>query len=113
MADQPGDDRAAGERIEVEGVAGGLSLAALRSLLDPSTRDAATIDLDLSQVRVTIPAAALHELVARVLPRGSVTLRENGISVRPGDGSPGLNIGMPDTGVRVRAGSAGIRVETG
>ena len=112
MTDQPGDDRVTDERIEVEGIAGGLSLAALRSLLDPTTREAATIDLDLSQVRVRIPAAALTEFVARVLPQGSVTLRENGISIRPGDGSPGLNIGMPETGIQVRVGLAGIRVET-
>ena len=81
-------------------------------VLDPATRETATVDLDLSQIQVAIPAAALQEIVARVLPQGSISLRENGITVRPGNGSPGVNIGVPEAGVRVRAGSTGIRVET-
>jgi hypothetical protein len=112
VTDRPGDDDAANERIEIGGIAGGLSLSALRAMLDPSTREAATIDIDLSQIQVTLPAAALQEIVARAVPQGSLSLRENGVVLKPGGGSPGLNIGVPGAGVRVRVGTAGIHVET-
>lgn len=110
MTDQPGDDRGASERIEAGGIAGALSLAALRSLLDPETQGAATIDLDLSQLRVTIPASAVHEVIARLLPDGDLVLRDGGITARPGGGAPGVNISVPTGGLRLRVQGSGLTI---
>ena len=112
VAGQVDEDAPATERIEVGGIAGGLSLAALRSVLDPAERAGVTIDLDLSQIRVSIPATALQEILARAMPNAAIDLRDDGLTVRPGGGSPGLSVSLPGAGVRVRIGSAGLQVES-
>lgn len=100
------------ERIEVAGLGGSLSAAALRALLDPATREDATIEIDLGRLAVSIPAASLHAVLAQLMPQGSVEVGAAGLTVRPGGGSPGVRISVPERGVRVRIGADGLRVGT-
>lgn len=99
-------------RVAVQGIAVEVSLGSLRALLDPATREAATIDLDLRDAHIEIPAAALHDVVARFVPGVSLELRDDGLTLRPGGGAPGLRMAGPDDGVRVHIGQHGLRVES-
>jgi len=99
------------ERIEIGGLRAAVSVAALRALLDPATRDEATIEVDLSQLSLNLPAAALNEVFARLMPTGEVSVGDDGVTVRPGGGSPGVMVRVPVSGVRVRIGVAGIQVD--
>lgn len=98
------------ERIEIAGLGGSLSAAALRALLDPATRDEAVIDIDLSQLAISIPAASVRAVLAQFLPDGGPELGAGGVTIRPGGGSPGVRIAVPANGVRIRVGADGVRV---
>lgn len=100
------------ERIEIAGLGGSLSAAALRALLDPATREDATIEIDLSRLAVSISAASLQAVLAHLIPQGSAEVGADGLTVRPGGGSPGVRIAVPEAGVRLRIGADGLRVGT-
>ena len=100
----------ASHRIEVGGLGGSISADALRALLDPATREEAVIDIDLSGLTVSIPAASLHHVLARLIPDGRAEFGDVGLTVHPGDGSPGVRISFPAAGVRLRLGTDGLRI---
>jgi len=83
---------------------------ALRALLDPATREEAVIDIDLSGLMVSIPAASLHHVLARLIPDGRAEFGDAGLTVHPGDGSPGVRISFPAAGVCMRLGTDGLRI---
>jgi len=98
------------DRIEIAGLGGGLSASALRALLDPATRGEAVIDIDLGQLAVSIPAASVRAVLAQLLPDGGAEFGAAGVTIRPGDGAPGVRIAVPAAGVRLRIGADGVRV---
>ncbi len=99
------------ERIEIGGLRAAVSVVALRALLDPATRDEATIDVDLSQLSLNFPTAALNDVLARLMPTGEATVGDEGVTLRPGGGSPGVRVRVPATGVRVKIRAVGIQVD--
>ena len=66
--------------LEVRGLGFGLSAAAVRALLDPATRGAAELVLDLSALSIRVPDA------------------------------PAIRVTMPAAGVRLRVDSDGLRI---
>ncbi len=111
MTDRIDDTSETPRQVVIGGIAAALTVPALRALLDPATRDQALIEVDLTGLSVSLPAAALHEVLTRFLPGGEVQLGDDGVTVRPGDGNPGIRVRVPAAGVRLRIGTDGARLD--
>ena len=95
--------------LEVRGLGFGLSAAAVRALLDPATRGAAELVLDLSALSIRVPAAVVDEVLARLAPGVAAGLARGQVTIRPPD-APAIRVTMPAAGVRLRVDSDGLRI---
>ena len=97
------------QSIDVRGLGFALTAAALRALLDPTTRGRAEVDVDLSALSIDVPAAAIAAVAKRVVPDVAVELAQDALIVRPTN-NPAVRATLPDGGITVRIGDSGVRI---
>ena len=95
--------------IDVRGLGFALTAAALRALLDPTTRGRAEVSVDLSALSIDVSAVAIAEVASRVAPDVAVKLAPDALTVRSPN-SPAVRLVLPAAGVKVRIGDSGVRL---
>ncbi len=93
--------------IEVRGLGFALTAAALRTLLDPATRDQAEVVLDLSALSVRLPADAAREMAKRVMPDIALELSQDEMIVGV-PAQPRVRLSLPGAGVQLRVDAEGL-----
>lgn len=100
-------DPGGGASIEIRGLGLALTAAAMRALLDPTSRGQAEVTVDLSALSVRLPAAAVGAVAQQLAPNAEVELAPAALIARLPN-QPAVRVVLPPAGTRIRVDAAGL-----